>query len=195
MNKFPCAYALAVLFVLGSVSIVCAEDRRHDNDSERRRIEIGFKIAPVPLHFRHKNRSLVGLGSYLVNAVGGCNDCHTNPSYADGGDPFQGQPEKINTENYLAGGAVFGPFVSRNITPDADTGLPAGLTFKQFKEVIRTGVDLDQEHPEISPLLQVMPWPSYRKMTTHELQAMYEYLKAIPHAEPAAAPGVAARMR
>jgi hypothetical protein len=183
-----------VALLLLACSTLLAEDNRSNNNNhtERHRIERGFKIAPVPLHFNRKNWALVGLGSYIVNAQGGCNDCHTNPPYSDGGDPHLGQPEKINAEHYLAGGTLFGPFVSRNITPDPDTGLPAELTFKGFKKVMRTGVDPDQEHPEISPLLQVMPWPVYGKMSDHDLRAIYEYLKAIPHAEPAA-PAAAAR--
>jgi hypothetical protein len=180
---------LAALVLLACSTSLFAEDR---NDSDRQRIERGLKISPVPLHFNRRNWELVGLGSYLVNAVGGCSDCHTNPAYADGGDPHLGQPEKANTVNFLAGGAFFGPFVSRNITPDVDNGLPAGLTFKDFKKEMRTGVDLKAVHPEISPLLQVMPWPVYGKMKERDLQAIYEYLKAIPHADPAA-PAAAAR--
>jgi hypothetical protein len=153
--------------------------------AEDERVARGFEIAPVPLDLEGRNRTLVGLGSYLVNATGGCNDCHTVPSYAPGGDPFLGQPKQINTENYLAGGAVFGPFVSRNITPDPVTGLPANYTLSQFKTVIRTGRDLKKLHPEISPLLQVMPWPVYQDLTAQDLTAIYEYLSAIPHAEPA----------
>src|SRR5437667_11462002 len=75
----------------------------------------GLAIAPVPLDLRGKNRFLVGLGSYIVNGSGACVGCHTNPEFAPGGDPFRGQPEKVNTTNYLAGGAKFGPFTSRNL--------------------------------------------------------------------------------
>ena len=57
---------------------------------------------------RGRNGLLVGLGSYLVNATGGCNDCHTHPSFAPGGDPFQGETEIINTAQFLAGGRQFG---------------------------------------------------------------------------------------
>jgi len=127
------------------------------------RVLRGFRIAPVPLKLRRLNPTLVGLGSYIVNAQGACNDCHTSPSFAEGGDPFMGQPEQINTEGYLAGGASFGPFVSRNITPRAN-GLPANLTYEQFAEVMKKGTDFKNRHPEISPLLQVMPWPVYGKM-------------------------------
>lgn len=152
--------------------------------NEALRIARGFRIAPVRLDMRGKDPLLVGLGSYLVNAAGGCNDCHTVPSYAPGGNPFQGEPKRVNATNYLAGGAVLGPFTSRNLTPDPQTGLPAALTYAQFAREMRTGIDLKQVHPEISPLLQVMPWPVYQDLTDRDLRAIYEYLRAIPHAEP-----------
>jgi len=47
-----------------------ADDRGDNSDS---RIEQGFDIAPVPLNLEGKNRALVGLGSYIVNAQGDCN--------------------------------------------------------------------------------------------------------------------------
>ena len=49
---------------------------------------------------------LVGLGSYIVNTTG-CNDCHTHPNWANGGNPYLGQPEQINTAEYLSGGRQF----------------------------------------------------------------------------------------
>lgn len=136
------------------------------------RVLIGLRISPVPLDVRHKNRFQVGLGSYLVNAAGGCNDCHTHPSFAPGGDPFQGQPTMINSAQYLAGGRQFGPITSRNITPDAE-GMPAGLTFQEFKSVLRTGRDEGR-------ILQVMPWPVYANLSDGDIRAIYEYLRAIP---------------
>jgi hypothetical protein len=141
----------------------------------------GLHLTPVPLNFEQTNVLLVGLGSYIVNAQGGCNDCHTNPPYAPGGDPFQGEPEQINAETYLAGGQEFGPFTSRNLTPCTD-GKPAGLTFEEFTKVMRTGVDLKdgQTGPPDTPILQVMPWPVYGKMTRCDLRAIYEFLRAIP---------------
>ena len=146
------------------------------------RIQIGYKIAPVRLNLAHRDLQMVGLGSYLVNAVGGCNDCHTNPSYAPGGNPFMGQKKIVNAKNYLAGGQAFGPFISRNLTPEGPKGLPAGRTYGEFKQIMRTGVDLDHLHPQISPLLQVMPWPAYQDMSDNYLRAIYEYLSSIPPA-------------
>jgi hypothetical protein len=146
-------------------------------DSEASRIQRGYQIAPVPLNLRARDRALVGLGSYIVNAQGGCNDCHTNPPYAAGHNPYLGQPKKVNTAGYLAGGQQFGPFVSANITPDAN-GLPAGLTWPQFKQTLRTGHDPDPAAG--GRLLQVMPWPVYQDMTDRDLHAIYEYLRSIP---------------
>ena len=53
----------------------------HDNDDEDSRIRQGFKIAPVPLNLRGKNPALVGLGSYIVNAVADCGGrwCRCSP--------------------------------------------------------------------------------------------------------------------
>jgi len=136
------------------------------------RVAVGYRINPVELRLRGKNRLLVGLGSYLVNAGGGCNDCHTHPSFTLGGDPFKGETEIINTAQFLAGGRQFGPITATNITPD-ENGRPAGLTFEEFEHLLRTGEDEGK-------ILQVMPWNAYGKMTRFDLRAIYEYLSAIP---------------
>jgi hypothetical protein len=162
------------VLALGSAAAYSKEEEWDRHDS---RVKRGFVIAPVPLDLRAKNQALVGLGSYIVNAQGSCNDCHTAPSYAKGGDPFLGQFPVVNVAGYLAGGRPFGPgIVSKNITPDAVYGRPAGLTFEEFETVLRTGRDPDNP----SHILQVMPWPVLGKMTGHDIRAIYEYLRAIP---------------
>lgn len=166
--------AVVTLILLTATFAGVSEAQRPDPASEESRIREGFRIAPVPLNVRGNNRDLVGLGSYIVNAQAGCNDCHTNPPFAEGGNPHEGEPEQINTDGYLAGGTTFGPFISPNITPD-ETGRPAGLTFGQFLRVMRTGHDPDDGH-----IMQIMPWPVYRKMTRRDLRAVYDYLSAIP---------------
>jgi hypothetical protein len=175
------SWLLACIVVAG-VGLFSALGQAEDFDAQQEfsgRVARGFRIAPVPLKLRGLDPSLVGLGSYIVNGQGGCNDCHTAPPFAAGGDPFKGQRERINRAGYLAGGMTFGPFTSRNITPRAN-GRPANLTYEQFLEVMRKGTDFKNRHPQISPLLQVMPWPVYGKMTTLDIRAMYEYLRAIP---------------
>ncbi len=165
-----------------------------DSNDDDARVTRGLEIAPVPLNLGGKSRELVGLGSYLVNVVAGCNDCHSagpQVTYAPGGNPyFKGnQPTVVNQSTYLGGGRNFGSLipgtpeiVSRNLTPDR-TGRPAGgLTFAQFRHILRSGEDRDHLHPNCSStvttncfpapqpfngdLLQVMPWPCIRVFTT-----------------------------
>ena len=108
---------------------------------------------------------MVGLGSYVVNAVGDCNGCHsagpTTEFASPAGNPYLLSPPfagktEINTSNYLGGGRDFGPFgappqiphlYSRNLTPDK-TGLPAGgHTYEEFVDIMRQGTDFDHVHP------------------------------------------------
>jgi hypothetical protein len=201
--------AIILAGMLGNSKRVGARDDESSDQREESRIQRGFDIAPVPLDLEGKNRALVGLGSYIVNAVGDCNGCHSagpRTEFTNSGNPYQLSPpfsgnEQINTSTYLGGGRDFGPFGSlphlytRNLTPDK-TGLPAGgHTYAEFVEIMRRGTDFDHVHPSctgpgtpancLAPpfngdLLQVMRWPFFRNMTDHELRAIYEYLSAVP---------------
>jgi hypothetical protein len=174
------------------------------SDSKESKIQRGLDAAPVPLNLDGKDLGLAGLGSYIVNIQSSCNDCHSaGPAtqFSPGGSPYFGQPKMVNPAVYLGGGRDFGALipgsasiVSRNLTPD-NTGLPVGgHTFDEFLTIIRTGVDMDNVHPNCSgapdagclpppfksDLLQIMPWPNFQGMSDHEIRAIYEYLKAIP---------------
>ena len=164
-------------------------------DEGEREVQQGLSIAPVKLNLKDKDIELVGLGSYIVNAQGGCNDCHTCPSYAPGHNPFPAPfgvsgDGQINGKNYMAGGVAFGPpppvgVIAANLTPDSN-GKPGGLTLEQFENALRTGHDpLDPMHG----LLAVMPWPYFRFMTGRDLDAIYTYLSAIPAATPGSCTG------
>jgi hypothetical protein len=206
--------AIVVGVLLISFKRVEARDDDRDRDRIETRVEIGFKIAPVPLELAGKDLELVGLGSYLVNAVASCNDCHTSSAaaeYASGGNPYFHQRTVVNAAVYLGGGNDFGPLVpgspdivSRNLTPDK-TGLPeGGRSLSEFIKIMRTGVDLDHLHPTCSAtvttncipppfdgdLLQIMPWPILQNMSDRDLIAIYEYLSAVPCVEGPPAPSV-----
>jgi hypothetical protein len=198
--------------VFNSPRLQAQSDRaRHDPGTDR-----GLDIAPVPLNLKGKDLALVSLGSYLVNGVAGCNDCHDagpQTEYAPGGNPYFGEPTHINAATYLGGGQDFGPLtaapgsphiISRNLTPDK-TGLPeGGRSYAEFREILRTGVDLDHVHPPCAAgqttnclpppfdgnLLQVMPWPTYQNLSEHEIRAIYEYLSAVPCIEGPPAPSI-----
>ena len=122
-------------------------------------IQRGLEIAPVTLDFKGKNRSLVGQGSYYVNGISDCVGCHTGET------------------GHLGGGVDFGPVFTRNLTPDR-FGRPAGLTLSEFTQAMRFGVDFKGLDPP-GPLI-IMPWTAYRHGTDRYIEAVYEYLRAIP---------------
>ena len=177
MKMKKTAAALVASAACAALSFAAVSVSYADDDQSESQVRRGFEIVPkgLKLDLAGKNRALVGMGSYLVN-TSGCNGCHTLPNYADGGDPFKKQPEQINVAQYLTGGRIFGPFVSANITPDAE-GKPAGLTLKEFIQMLRTG-----HNPKDPPgsIVQVMPWPVYGKKTDNDLTAIYEFLRSIP---------------
>jgi len=187
---------------------------------EKEMIRTGLEVAPaigVRLNMTGKDPDMVGLGSYMVNVAGDCNGCHSNPqtSYLPSGNPYfrTANPpiftgtRQIDPATYLGGKQDFGVFpspggavhiVSRNLTPDK-TGRPeGGNTLAEFMLIMRTGIDLDQAHPNCpantdpavpqqclfapfnGDLLQVMPWPAFQRMTDRQLTAIYVYLSAIP---------------
>ena len=164
--------------------------RGEREDEEKLEVQIGFRIIPpnIKLNLEGKDIELVGLGSYIVNAQGACNDCHTCPSYKPGHNPFPppvgvSGDGQINSANYMAGGVNFGVAVSANLTPDA-SGKPEGLTLEQFQIAIRTGHD-----PVRNDNLTIMPWPYYRHMTGRDLDAVYTFLSALPSATPGSCTG------
>jgi hypothetical protein len=87
------------------------------DDSEEARIHRGLAITPVHFNLEDKDRDLVGLGSYWVNAVADCNGCHSagpateyvvptgNPYLLS--PPFTGK-QLINPTTYLGGARDFG---------------------------------------------------------------------------------------
>lgn len=236
----PITGMLMAFSVIALADTLVKVPRAHagQEDDEASLIQIGYRIAPVPLNMKGRNPALVGLGSFIVNAQGDCNGCHTagappNFNYANGGNPYFGQPQVTDTATYLGGGNDFGPavppsaaiggfppgsqppsyppaafgsyvgpdIIARNLTPDK-TGRPeGGNTLAQFMDILRNGTDLDNLHPTCTTalpvptpancipapvnggLLQVMPWPVFHNMTDRQIQAIYEYLSAIPCVE------------
>jgi hypothetical protein len=232
---------LGAIFLLGVFGSSPRVQAQNGPDAyEASLIDEGFEIAPVHLNLAGKDRNLVGLGSYLVNAVADCNGCHSSGApplgfypFVTGKNPYFIQPAKVDPTVYLAGGANFGTLgivgtptgptgyagpaiISRNLTPDKNGRPAGGHTLAEFKEIIRHGTDFDHIHPTCtaaqladiqnggtpaciptgpiptSPgqpdyqnnvdgnLLQVMPWPTFSHMTDHDIEAIYEYLSAIP---------------
>jgi hypothetical protein len=151
------------------------EDEEDGGTGRGARAAQGLAISPVPLSLEGKSgreRMLIGLGSYIVNAASDCAGCHSGPAgFLAGGNPFS-----------LGGGQVVR---SRNLTPDPTTGLP--LTRDQFLEAVRTGRDF---HPGQTRMLVVMPWTTLRWASDFDLDAIYAYLRAVPAVRNAVPPDV-----
>ena len=147
---------VAIVLTLTSIKAPGAHAQTTDTDP---RVSIGLEIAPVPLNLVGKNQDLVGLGSYLVNAVGDCNGCHSSNApplalypYVTGRIPYFHQPAKIDADVYLAGGQSFG--INGGATPAC---IPTGPI------VYDAAGDTYNNIPD-GNLLQVMPWFTFSHM-------------------------------
>jgi hypothetical protein len=115
-------------------------------------------------------------GSYLVNAVIGCPDCHT-PMGADG-MPVPGK--------FLAGNASFivlpsgDKLPTRNLTNDA-TGLK-NRTDDQIKDMFLNGKRplTTDGGTGTEPLNPVMPYYVFHNMKTEDADAIVAYLRTVP---------------
>jgi hypothetical protein len=127
-------------------------------------------------------RALAERGRYILLTTE-CTGCHVTPG-----------PQGPLPDMYLAGGRQFttnahGVVVSRNLTPDKETGLGA-RTDDDVKRVLRSGVFPDGH--TISH--NAMPWAQFSNWSDEDLHAVVVYLrhiKPIRHAIPPRAPGVA----
>jgi collagen triple helix repeat protein len=130
-------------------------------------------------------QALFGRGSYLVNAVAGCNDCHTNPPY----NFASSTPFRINTDVYLTGGTVFRvppplqPRLHQKRTMSENLiGQNHGfnVSFPVFLATLTQGVHADD--PDPTPLGWPMPWMSFRHMTRQDIEAVYTYVRNLTRA-------------
>jgi mono/diheme cytochrome c family protein len=130
-----------------------------------------------------ERRDQVGRGSYLLNALANCGNCHTD-GVEDGNFDSGLLPGSLNTNlaSYLAGGVNIGvfsrfsfPVFSRNLTPHSEHGLKK--TEEEFIQIMQWGVDF--RRPGGS--LRVGPhFPVDYRMTESDLKAIYAYLSYIP---------------
>jgi mono/diheme cytochrome c family protein len=125
-------------------------------------------------------RAIATRGRYIV-MTSGCISCHaTNGS--------QGP----DLTKYLAGGALrihttSGIFVSRNLTPDPETGI-GRRTDDELKRVLRSGTFSDGH---VVPGT-AMPWPVFSNWSEEDRHAVVVYLRHVPpiaHRIPDPVPG------
>ena len=94
-------------------------------------------------------------GEYLAK-LSNCVSCHSSV----GGKAFSGG---------LKMATPIGNLYSTNITPDKDTGI-GNYTLQDFEKSIRLGIRKDGKR-----LYPAMPYPSYAKISTKDIEDLYNY--------------------
>jgi hypothetical protein len=125
-------------------------------------------------------RAIATRGRYIVMTTG-CIGCHATNG-----------PQGPDLTKYLAGGAfkaqtANGTFISRNLTPDKETGL-ARRTDDEVKRVLRSGTFPDGHVAHGT----VMPWPVFSSWSEEDRHAVVVYLRHLPaykHQIPEPVPG------
>jgi mono/diheme cytochrome c family protein len=130
-------------------------------------------------------RAIAARGRYVVMTTG-CVGCHATNG-----------PRGPDLAKYLAGGAIkfqtpTGTYVSRNLTPDKETGL-ARRSDDEVKRVLRSGTFPDGH---VAPG-SVMPWPAFSNWSEEDRHAVVVYLRSINpvrHQIPEPTPGNSIRI-
>ena len=103
-------------------------------------------------------------GSYLVNTIGACGNCHARDT-------------AFNRTSDLAGGAEedreAGHVVMPNITPDPETGI-GKWTEAEIVAALRDG-----KRPDGSIIGPPTPIPVYRQLSDHDAEAIAAYLLSL----------------
>ena len=171
------AASTAVIIVLAGVQLVSHKVHADDeSESDATLAAIGLRIAPSFINLHGKDPTLVGLGSFIVNAQADCNGCHgSDPAneYLVPGNPYflapLNRPVEFNQATYLNGGQNFGTvgpgivqnpnsplypgqpglgpnIITRNLTPDYTGNPEGGNNLATFIKIMRTGHDFDKLH-------------------------------------------------
>ncbi len=145
-------------------------------DNDQKLAQIGLSIMPDFVKMQGKDPTLLGLGSFIVNAQADCNGCHgSDPvnEFLPTNNPFLRPPlngsMKFNQATYLNGGQNFGSvgpgivldvnnpvyagpgngplIITRHRTPDHTGNPEGGNDLAKFMTILRTGHDFDALHP------------------------------------------------
>jgi mono/diheme cytochrome c family protein len=118
---------------------------------------------------RASAQDLVARGSYLVNGLLTCGNCHT-PRGPGGvfnmAKQLSGGPQTFDEEAFTVKGA--------NITPDKETGI-GNWSADDIKRTLRTGI-----RPNGVPLAPIMPYAFYKVFTDADLDAVVAYVRSVP---------------
>src|SRR5262249_34863163 len=133
---------------------------------------LGPRVRPLSDRKFEATPARLERGKYLVNAVVGCVDCHSEH------DPtLEGAPAKPGHEG--AGVLFFqdpnlGKVYASNITPDKETGI-GNWTDDQIARAVREGTGGDGR-----ALFPIMPYRNFRNLSDEDLASIIVYIRSIP---------------
>jgi mono/diheme cytochrome c family protein len=119
-----------------------------------------------------QQQSLIERGSYLVNGVLTCGNCHTPRAKGgvfDKAKAFSGGPQVFEGEAFTVKGS--------NITPHRTTGI-GEWSEADIKRALTEG-----RRPNGVQLAPAMPYAFYKVFTTRDLDAVVAYLRSLPPVE------------
>lgn len=133
---------------------------------------VGPRARPLTDHKFEATTVRLERGKYLVDAVAGCLDCHSEH------DPtLEGFPAKAGREG---AGVLFlqdpdlGKVYASNITPDRESGI-GNWSDDQIARAIREGIGGDGH-----ALFPIMPYRNFRKLSDEDLASIVVYIRSIP---------------
>ena len=124
-------------------------------------------------------QSPVERGSYLVNGVLTCGNCHTPRAKGgvfDMARQLSGGPQVFDEPSFTARGS--------NITPDKETGI-GSWSDADIKRALMEG-----RRPNGTQLAPIMPYAFYKVFTDRDLDAVVAYLRSVPAVSNKVAPPV-----
>lgn len=148
----------------------------------------GENIAPFAMPATVKGAALesYSTGSYIVNSMAQCSDCHTNPDRS----PDQ---RKLNFGAWLTGGTVFdiqGPprMIFRQVRSMSANlkGATHGFfnepadSFERFQNLIRSGTHVDETPPRPLGFPMAVVAKDLSVLIDSDLRAVYDFVKAAP---------------
>jgi hypothetical protein len=133
---------------------------------------LGPRVRPLTERKFEATPARLERGKYIVRAVAGCLDCHSEHDLT-----LPGAPSKEGKEG---GGTVFlsdpglGTLNAPNITPDKETGI-GNWTDDQVARAIREGIGSGDR-----ALFPIMPYQNYKHMSDEDLASVVVYIRSIP---------------
>ena len=133
---------------------------------------IGPRVRPLTDRRFEATPARMERGKYLVTAVHGCLECHSEHDSTREGSPPKAGREGAGTPFPVDPG--LGKIYASNITPDKETGI-GNWTDDKIARAVREGIGGDGR-----ALFPIMPYQNFRHLADEDLASVIVYIRSIP---------------